>query len=113
MGEVIWEFPLNSPIQDLVRGWFNGRLVVENDTRPGGGLHNFFRDHLGALPRPAMSRTLSEKVSQPLDGRPRTAEEFIQRRSEASSSRIQAPTSSCSFSGNRDASSIAFGATFP
>ncbi|HSR68709.1 MAG TPA: RHS repeat-associated core domain-containing protein [Acidobacteriota bacterium] len=25
-----------------------GRLVVENDTRPGGGLHNFFRDHLGS-----------------------------------------------------------------
>ncbi|HSR69457.1 MAG TPA: RHS repeat-associated core domain-containing protein [Acidobacteriota bacterium] len=48
MGEVIWEFPLNSPTQDLVRGWFNGRLVVENDTRPGGGLHNFFRDHLGS-----------------------------------------------------------------
>ncbi|HSR52113.1 MAG TPA: hypothetical protein VLV83_14880, partial [Acidobacteriota bacterium] len=48
VGEVIWEFPLNSPIQDLVRGWFNGRLVVENDTRPGGGLHNFFRDHLGS-----------------------------------------------------------------
>ncbi len=47
-GEVIWEFPLEAPAsQDLVRGFLNGRLVIENDTRPGGGLHYFHRDHLG------------------------------------------------------------------
>ncbi|MEE8583491.1 MAG: RHS repeat-associated core domain-containing protein, partial [Acidobacteriota bacterium] len=48
-GEVIWEFPLENPAsQDLVRGFLNGRLVIENDTRPGGGLHYFHRDHLGS-----------------------------------------------------------------
>ncbi len=47
-GEIIWEFPLEAPAsQDLVRGFLNGRLVIENDTRPGGGLHYFHRDHLG------------------------------------------------------------------
>ena len=47
-GEVIWEFPLENPAsQDLVRFFLNGRLVVENETRQGGGFHYFHRDHLG------------------------------------------------------------------
>ncbi|HSR68710.1 MAG TPA: RHS repeat-associated core domain-containing protein [Acidobacteriota bacterium] len=46
MGEVLWEFPLGGSQQDLVRGYFNGQLVVENDAR-GPGIHFFHRDHLG------------------------------------------------------------------
>ncbi|MEE8584053.1 MAG: hypothetical protein V3T83_04300 [Acidobacteriota bacterium] len=39
-GEVIWEFPLEAPAsQDLVRGFLNGRLVIENDTRPNPHKH--------------------------------------------------------------------------